>query len=338
MNNRRFLLIRRPHGAPVPADFSLVAADIPTAPPGAFVLRNHFASLDPAQRGWMDDAPSYAPPINLGDAVRATTVGRVHLSSNPDFTQGDWVVGTNAIEDYSLVAPGTSATKIDVSRLPSPSMFLSGLGSVGLTSYFGLLEVGRPAAGDVVLVSGAAGAVGSVVGQLAKIQRCRAIGIAGGGAKCQRLLEDYRFDAAIDYRGKSVEQLAREIAVAAPNGVDIVFENVGGDVLDAGLLNLALRARVIICGLIGEYNSDHGKIGARNLWQLIVKRASMHGFLVRDYAARFPEGRERMVQWIGDGRIRIDEDIVEGIDNAYPAFMRLFDGSNRGKMILKIAA
>ena len=152
------------------------------------------------------------------------------------------------------------------------------------------------------------------------------------------VLEDYRFDAAIDYRGKSVEQLAREIAVAAPNGVDIVFENVGGDVLDAGLLNLALRARVIVCGLIGEYNSDHGKIGARNLWQLIVKRASMHGFLVRDYAARFPEGRERMAQWISDGRIRIDEDIVEGIDNAYPAFMRLFDGSNRGKMILKIAA
>ena len=337
MSNRRFLLIRRPHGRPLVTDFSLAETDIPAVQPGAFVVRNHYASLDPAQRGWMDDAPSYAPPIRLGDAVRASTVGMVHISANPDFAPGDWVVGSNAIEDYSLVAPGTAATKIDVSRSRSPSLFLSALGSVGLTSYFGLLEAGRPKPGDVVLLSGAAGAVGSVAGQIAKIMGCRVIGIAGGAAKCQRLREDYGFDAAIDYRGKSVEQLAREIGEAAPNGVDILFENVGGDILDAGLLNLALRARVIVCGLIGEYNSDHGKIGARNIWQLIVKRASMQGILVRDFAARFPEGRKQMAEWIGEGRIRVDEDIVEGIDNAYPAFMKLFDGSNRGKMILKIA-
>jgi NADPH-dependent curcumin reductase CurA len=188
-----------------------------------------------------------------------------------------------------------------------------------------------------VLVTGAAGAVGAIVGQIAKIKGCRTIGIAGGPVKCARLLDRYRYDVAIDYRGKSVGQLAAEIAAAAPDGVDIVFENVGGDVLDAGLLNLAMNARVILCGLISEYNSDHGRVGARNIWQLIVKRATMEGMLVRDYAARFVEGGEQMLAWMAEGRLRIDEHIVEGIDNAYPAFMMLFSGANDGKMILKLA-
>ena len=334
--NRRFLLARRPMGTPVREDFSLVEAPVPQASEGSFVVRNRYVSLDPAQRGWMDDVPSYIPPIRLGDPVRATTVGQVHSSTNPDFMPGDWVLGLNGIEDYSLVAPGGFTQKIDISHSPSPSYFLSGMGAVGLTGYFGLIEVGKPRRGETVLVSGAAGAVGSVVGQIAKVKECRTIGIAGGAAKCRRLITDYHFDVAIDYRGKSVAELAVEIAAPAPSGVDIVFENVGGDILDAALMNLAPQARIILCGLISEYNSAE-KIGARNIWQLIVKRATMHGFLVMDYVPRFAEGAAQIARWIGEGRVRIDEDIVDGIENAYSAFMGLFSGSNRGKLILRIA-
>jgi NADPH-dependent curcumin reductase CurA len=335
--NRRFLLSHRPIGTPRPDDFSLVETPIPQAADGSLVVRNRYASLDPAQRAWMDDAPSYMPPIKLGDPVRATTVGQVHSSANPDFAIGDWVLGLNGIEDYSLVAPGGFTQKIDIARSPSPSYFLSGMGAVGLTGYFGLIEVGKPRRGETVLVSGAAGAVGSAVGQIAKIKECRTIGIAGGPEKCKRLTSDYHFDVAIDYHRKSVAALSAEIAAAAPGGVDIVFENVGGDILDAALMNLAPKARVILCGLICEYNCAEGKIGARNIWQLIVKQATMHGFLIMDYVPRFAEGGAQIARWIGEGRMRIDEDIVEGIENTYSAFMKLFSGGNQGKLILKIA-
>ena len=334
--NRRFLLVRRPQGAPVPEDFRLAEEPIPAAPAGGLVVRNHYASLDPAQRGWMDDSPSYMPPIPLGDPVRATTIGIVHQSENPDFKSGDWVMGLNGLEDYSVVMPGGFTAKLDVGLVDQPYRYLSAMGAVGLTAYFGLLEVGQPKPGETVLVSGAAGAVGSVVGQLAKIKGCRAIGIAGGAEKCARLVKDYGFDVAIDYKGKSVDQLAAEIHAAAPQGVDIIFENVGGDVFDAELMNLAMRARIILCGLISEYNAPE-KIGARNLWQVLVKRATITGFLIADYVERFSEGGAQMAEWVGQGRIRIDEDVQEGLENAYPAFMRLFSGANTGKLILKIA-
>jgi NADPH-dependent curcumin reductase CurA len=335
--NRRYLLVRRPHGTPVPDDFRLDSVPIPVPAAGSFVVRNHFASLDPAQRGWMSDEPSYMPPIALGDPVRATTVGRVHVSANPEFAPGDWVLGLNALEDFSLVSPGGFTTKIDVSQVPSPSRFLSSLGAVGLTAYFGLLEVGRPEPGETVLVTGAAGAVGSVVGQIAKIKGCRTIGIAGGAAKCRRLREDYGFDEAIDYRGKSAQQLSADIAQAAPGGVNIIFENVGGDILDAGLMNLAARARIILCGLISEYNNPGGHVGARNLWQLIVHRATLHGFLIMDYVPRFAEGGAQVARWMAEGRLRIDEHLESGLENAYTAFMKLFSGGNDGKLVLKIA-
>jgi NADPH-dependent curcumin reductase CurA len=334
--NRRFVLLRRPTGAPLPDDFALLTSPVPEPPRGGFVVRNHFVSLDPAQRGWMDDAPSYMPPIPLGESVRATTVGRVHSSSNPDFAPGDWVVGLNALEDYSVVAPGGFTSKVDVSIVPSPSYFLSAMGAVGLTAYFALLDVGRPVAGETVLVSGAAGAVGSIAGQIARIKGCRTIGIAGGPQKCGRLLGDYGFDVAIDYRGKSVSELSAAIAQAAPDGVNLIFENVGGDVLDAGLMNLAPKARVILCGLISEYNSKCGKLGARNLWQVIVKRATLHGFLIMDYVARFHEGGAEIARWIAAGQLRVDEHIEHGLENAYPAFMKLFSGGNQGKLVLQI--
>jgi NADPH-dependent curcumin reductase CurA len=334
--NRRYLLVRRPAGDPVPEDFSLIVQEIPEPVDGSFVVRNHYASLDPAQRGWMDDAPSYMPPIPLGDPVRATTVGIVHSSANPDFKVGDWVLGLNALEDYSLVQPGGFTMPIDINGVPSPCAFLSGMGAVGLTGYFGLLDGLKPQAGETLLVSGAAGAVGSVVGQIGKIKGCRTIGIAGGTEKCRRLTEDYGFDVAVDYRGKTVEQLTADIRAAAPGGINMIFENVGGDVFDAELMNLADHARILICGLISEYNSVD-KVGARNIWQLLVHRATMTGFLISDYVPRFAEGGAQMAAWAAEGKLRFDEDIQTGLENAYPAFMRLFSGANTGKLILKIA-
>lgn len=334
--NRRFLLSRRPHGTPVPDDFRLVEAPIPEAPEGGFVVRNHYCSLDPAQRGWMDDAPSYMPPIALGDPVRATTVGVVHSSATPEFRPGDWVMGLNALEDYSVNQAGGFTMKIDVSQVDSPSRFLSAMGAVGLTGYFGLLDVAKPQPGEVLLVSGAAGAVGSVVGQIGKLVGCRTIGIAGGPAKCRRLIDDYGFDVAIDYKGKSVAELAAEIRAAAPEGVDIVFENVGGDVMDAELMNLARGARIVLCGLISEYNSPE-KIGIRNLWQVLAQEATIRGFLIMSYADRFAEAGAVMAQWMAEGKLRIDEDVQQGLENAYAAFMRLFSGENSGKLVLRIA-
>jgi NADPH-dependent curcumin reductase CurA len=335
--NRQFLLARRPNGALVPDDFALVESAVPVPGEGELVIRNHYASLDPAQRGWMDDAPSYMPPMPLGESVRATTIGIVHASANPDFAAGDWVMGLNGLEDYSLVQTGGFTSKIDVGMVPSPTLFLSGMGAVGLTAYFGVTDVLKPKAGETLLVSGAAGAVGSAVGQMGRIFGCRTIGIAGGAEKCGRLTSDYGYDVAIDYRGKSLDQLTAEIAAAAPGGVNMIFENVGGDILDAGLMNLADEARILICGLISEYNNEGAKTGARNIWQILVHRATMHGFLILPYVDRFAEGGMQMAQWAAEGKMRIDEDVQVGLENAFAAYNRLFTGANTGKLILKIA-
>ncbi|WCT80208.1 NADP-dependent oxidoreductase [Novosphingobium humi] len=335
MENRRFLLVKRPIGTPARDDFQLVREAVPHAPEGGMVVRNRFISLDPAQRGWMDDAPSYMPPIALGDPVRATTVGVVEESRNPDFAPGDWVLGLNAIEDFSIVLPGGFTSRIDVGMVDRPSRYLSAVGAVGLTAYFGLLDAGQPQPGETLLVTGAAGAVGSMVGQIGKIMGMRVIGIAGGAEKCRRLVGDYGFDAAIDYKDKSQAQIAAEIAEAAPQGIDILFENVGGEVMDAAMLNLALHARVVLCGLISEYNSAE-KVGMRNLWQVIVKQATIKGFLIAAYVPRFAEGGAQIAQWIAEGKLRVDEDIRFGLDNAYDAFMRLFTGANTGKLVLEV--
>jgi NADPH-dependent curcumin reductase CurA len=330
-DNRRFLLTRRPNGEPVADDFSLVTEPTPELADGQFLIRNHFASLDPAIRGWMDDAPSYMPPIPLGDPVRASTIGIVEASKAEGFAPGQWVMGLNGIEEYSVGAVGGFTQPIDAGAVPSVTNYLSVLGAVGMTAYFGYIEVCEPRDGDVVLVTGAAGAVGSLVGQIAKV-----IGIAGGAEKCARLTTRYGFDAAIDYRGKDVRALTDAIRAEAPDGVDIIFENVGGDILDAGLMNLRHGARIGLCGLISEYNSVE-KVGARNIWQLIVHRASIRGLLVADYIPRFAEGGAEMAGWLQAGKLVADEHIDEGIENSFDAFMRLFAGSNQGKMILKIA-
>ncbi|MGB3711543.1 MAG: NADP-dependent oxidoreductase [Erythrobacter sp.] len=335
--NRRFLLQRRPDGDPVPDDFELATEETPALDDGQFLIRNRYASLDPAMRGWMDAEGNYMPPIPLGDPVRATTIGVVEDSRAEGFEKGQWVMGLNALEDYSLGASGGFTQPIDPDMVPEVTNYLSIFGAVGMTAYFGFLEVCEPREGDTVLVSGAAGAVGSLVGQLAKIHGCRAIGIAGGPDKCTRLKEQYGFDAAIDYKQFSGDEdaLAAAIGEAAPDGVDVIFENVGGVILDAGLMNLNLNARVGLCGLISEYNTEPR--GARNLWQLIVKRASIRGLLVADYVDRFGEGAAKMGEWAAAGKLVVDEHVDVGLENAFDSFMRLFAGTNEGKMILKIA-
>jgi NADPH-dependent curcumin reductase CurA len=333
--NRRFTLARRPDGMPVPDDFRMIEEPTPALAEGQFLLRNHYASLDPAIRGWMDDRPSYLPPIRLGDPVRATTIGVIAESRNADFPVGAWAMGLNGIELYSLGGTGGFTNLIDKDAVPSVTNYLSSVGAVGVTAYFALLEVGRPQAGETVLVTGAAGAVGSLVGQIAKLHGCRTVGIAGGPAKCARLIADYGYDAAIDYRGKTPEQLAEAIRAAAPDGVDVQFENVGGDILDAGLLSLNRKGRVVLCGLISEYNSTPH--GARNIWQLIVQGARMEGFILTHYIDRMGEAIGPLGEWVRAGKLRMDEHVDHGIDNALPAFLRLFEGSNEGKMILQLA-
>jgi len=333
--NRRFLLQRRPDGTPVPDDFELITEPTPELADGQFLIRNHYASLDPAMRGWMDAGGNYMPPIPLGDPVRASTIGVVEESKAEGFEPGQWVMGLNALEDYSIGVAGGFTQPIDPGLVPNVTNYLSIFGAVGMTAYFGFLEVCEPKEGETVLVTGAAGAVGSLVGQLAKIQGCRAIGIAGGPEKCAKLIEKYGYDAAIDYKGKDEAALTAAIAEAAPDGVDVIFENVGGEILDAGLMNLNLYSRVGLCGLISEYNTEPR--GIRNLWQLIVKRAHIRGLLVADYVERFGEGAAKMGEWAAAGKLYSEEHIDEGLENAFDSFMRLFAGSNQGKMILKIA-
>ncbi len=336
-HNRRFLLMRRPNGMPVAEDFALVSEAIPELREGQILVRNHYASLDPAMRGWMDDRPSYFPPIRLGTPMKAGTVGVVAASKADGLAEGQWVYGFNAIEEYSVVDPGGYFKPIDVSIVASPTHYISVLGAVGMTAYFGYLDVCQPKPGDVVLVTGAAGGVGSLVGQIARIKGAsKVIGIAGGPEKCRRLIDHYGFDVAIDYRGKDLDALTAEIRAAAPNGLNIIFENVGGDILDAGLNNLALRARIGICGLISEYNNAGGKTGARYIWQLIVSRATMQGLLVSDYVDRFPAGISDMAAWLNAGKLRFDEHVEHGIENCLPAFLRLFSGDKDGKLLLKL--
>lgn len=333
--NRKFVLASRPRGVPQSSDFSLERDAFPAAGKGQFIIRNHYASLDPAMRGWMDDLPSYMPPIALGDAVRAGTIGVVVSSKAPDFPVGQWVAGLHALEDYSVGQHGGTTRRIEPADGIPITNYLSILGGVGLTAYFGFFEECRPKAGDTILISGAAGAVGSLVGQIAALAGCRPIGIAGGPEKCARIIARYGFFSAIDYKGKSEGELAAAIRAAAPDGVDIVFENVGGVVLDAALLNLKLGARVALCGLISEYNAG-GRIGVRNLWSLIPAHASIRSVLATEFVGDFPAARTQLERWLIAGQIKIDEHIEEGLENAYPAFMRLFDGQHNGKLLLKI--
>lgn len=330
--NRRLILRTRPQGIATTENVALELQALPRPAQGQVLLRNRYLSIDPAIRDWMSDRPSYLPSITLGDAVRSTTLGEVVESRHPSFKVGDLALGLNAWEDYSL-ADGAALGLIEPGAGDAEQNYLSVFGAVGLTAYFALLEVGRPQTGETVLVSAAAGAVGSLVGQIARIKGCRVVGLAGSAEKCRWIVEELGFDAAIDYR--AVDDLNAAIAQACPEGVDIYFDNVGGAVLDAALMNIRDRARIVFCGAIASYNSTEAVPGPYNLWQILVHSARLEGFLIRDYFGRFPEGIAQMRAWLASGQIRFREQIVDGLENSLDAFNSLFDGRNSGKVLVR---
>ncbi len=332
--NRQIVLVRRPKGLPTLEDFAERTTPVPTPGDGEVLVRNLYLSLDPAIRGWMSEARSYLPPIRLGEPVRSGALAEVVASNREDHRVGDVVQVLSAWEEYSVVgAQGLHGKVKDWPGIPLESS-LSVLGGNGLTAYFGLFEIGRPKPGETVLVSAAAGAVGSIVGQLAKIHGCRVVGIAGGDAKCRMLVDELGFDAAIDHRDESLRARLKD---RCPNGVDVFFDSVGGDVLDAGLARINVGARVVICGAISQINAETLPPGPSNYIHLLAKRARMEGFVTFDYAARFDEAREVLAGHVAEGRLKYRDDVAVGLENAPRHLLRLFDGSHRGKLMVQIA-
>jgi hypothetical protein len=291
-------------------------------------------SLDPAMRGWMNDTRSYVPPVGIGEVFRAIGVGRVLESASDRVGEGDFVTGLFGVQEYATL-PADGLTRVDPS-LPL-STYLNVLGMPGMTAYFGLLDIGRPASGETVVVSGAAGAVGATVGQIAKIKGCRAVGIAGGPEKCRMLIEDYGFDAAIDYKAHPPADLKAALKEHCPDRIDVYFDNVGGDVLDACLARLARGARIPLCGAVSQYNSPKMK-GPSNYMSLLVNRATMTGFVVFDFAARYKEAAAEMAGWMREGRLVSREDVVPGLETFPDTLLKLFRGENRGKLVLEVAS
>jgi NADPH-dependent curcumin reductase CurA len=332
--NRQWVLRARPVGLVKEADFEWREAPRPRIADGEILVRTLYLSFDPAMRGWMEDRPSYVPPVALGEPMRAGAVGQVVESRSPDFKVGDFVQGTFGWQDYAVARPGGIIPVTQLPRGVPLTWPLGVLGITGLTAYFGLLDLGQPKEGETVVVSGAAGATGSVAGQIARIKGCRAIGIAGGREKCRWLTEQAHFDAAIDYKGESVPKRLRELC---PRGVDVFFDNVGGEILDAVLAQLAQRARVVLCGGISAYNETTPPPGPRNLMSLVINRARMEGFIVLDYLPRFGEGIKDLAGWLAAGKIAHSEDVQYGLENAPKTFLRLFEGKNLGKQLLKVA-
>ncbi len=334
--NRQVRLAARPSGLPRATDWELTTEEVPVPAPGQFAVAVSHLSVDPAMRGWMNAERSYVPPVEIGAVMRAGAVGRVTASEHPGFAVGDYVFGAFGVQEHALSdgrdMTGQRVVKLDAT-LAGPATYLGALGMTGLTAYFALLDTGKAKAGDTVVVSGAAGAVGSVAGQIAKIKGCRVIGIAGGPEKCRVVVEEFGFDACIDYRAGNVRKALRE---HAPRGVDVYFDNVGGEILDDVLTCLARGARVIICGAISQYNETAVR-GPANYMMLLVARASMTGMLVFDYADRYGEALAEMGGWYREGRLVSREQIVHGTVADFPGvLLMLFDGANTGKLVLAL--
>jgi NADPH-dependent curcumin reductase CurA len=304
---------------------------VPEPGEGEFLLRTQYVSLDPAMRGWMNDARSYIPPVGIGEVMRAGVVGEVLASRNGRFPVGAHVVAMTGVQEYAVSdGKGVQVVSADLAPLPT---YLGALGMTGLTAYFGLLEVGKPQQGQTVVVSGAAGATGSVAGQIAKIQGCRVVGIAGGEDKCRTVVEEFGFDACVDYKSGDLKAALRR---EAPDRIDVYFDNVGGDILDTVLPGLARGARVVICGAISQYNAGAERKGPANYLSLIVNRASMQGFVVFDYSSRYGEALKEMAGWRAEGKLRSKETVVNGGVRAFPqALLKLFAGENTGKLVLQ---
>ena len=332
--NRQWLLAKRPFGMVSEANFEYRESPVPQPKEGEVLVRNLYLSFDPAMRGWMEDRESYLPPVAIGDPMRAGCIAQVVESNHPEFTPGDLVQGMFGWQDYAIASP-TGA--FPPSRVPDgipPTLPLGPMGITGFTAYFGLLDLGEPKAGQTVVVSGAAGATGSVAAQIARIKGCRVIGIAGGPEKCQWLLEKARIDAAIDYKSEDVEARLAELC---PDGIHVYFDNVGGRILEIVLGQIAQNARVVLCGGISGYNDEKPSPGPNNLMNLIIQRGRMEGFIVLDYLHRAGEAITDLSQWILGGDIAHEEDIQEGLENAPQTLLRLYEGKNLGKQLLKIA-
>jgi NADPH-dependent curcumin reductase CurA len=333
--NRQVRLAARPSGLPQPSDWDMVEEPLPAPGAGELAVAISHVSLDPAMRGWMNAGASYIDPVEIGDVMRAGAVGRVIASEHPGFAVGEHVYSDFGVQEYAL-SDGRGVIKVDPSLAPLPT-YLGTLGMTGMTAYFGLFDVAKMREGETVVVSGAAGAVGSAAGQMAKIRGAgRVVGIAGGEEKCRWLVEELGFDVAIDYKSQDVRRALRE---AAPDGVDVYFDNVGGEILDAALTRLARGARIVICGAVSQYNSTEGVRGPSNYLSLLVARAAMIGMVVFDYAPRFGEAVAEIAGWMREGRLISREHIVDGGVSAFPeTLLKLFTGENVGKLVLRVGS
>jgi len=336
--NRRIVLASRPFGAPRQSDFRIETAAIPTPAQGQFLLRTVYLSLDPYMRGRMSDAPSYAPPVKIGEAMVGGTVGRVEESHHPDYAVGDWVLAYSGWQEYA-VSDGAGALNLGAA-VQQPSYALGVLGMPGFTGYMGLLDIGQPKPGETLVVAAATGAVGSVVGQVGKLKGCRVVGVAGGVDKCRYAVEELGFDQCIDHRSPELKAL---LAGACPNGIDVYFESVGGAVFDAVLPLLNPRARIPLCGLIAHYNDTAAGAGGDRTAQVMAtflkRRVRVQGFIIfDDYGPHFGEFRKQMSEWLASGKIKYREDIVQGLENAPQAFIGLLEGKNFGKLVVRVSA
>ena len=330
MTNKRIILNSRPAGFPDKDTWSLEEAAVSELNDGEVLVQQHYISLDPAMRGWINDRKSYIPPVGIGEVMRAGSIGEVIESKNSKFQKGTYISGWGGVQQYA-VTDGKGWYSVDP-KLAALTTYLGTLGMPGMTAYFGILEVGKIKEGETVLVSGGAGAVGSVVGQIAKIKGCRVVGIAGGADKCQYMLKDLGFDGAIDYKNEAVNNgIKRE----CPDGIDVYFDNVGGEILDAALARINMHARIVICGAISQYNSSSIK-GPSNYLSLLVNRATMQGMVVMDYVKDYQTAAMNMGMWMAQDKLKSKEDVYDGIDNFYDTYCKLFSGEKLGKLVLKV--
>lgn len=335
-SNRQWVLKERPSGMIGPEHFEMVTSPLPSPDldAGQALIKTLVLGFDPAMRGWVEDTRSYLPPVPLGAPMRASGVGQVIRSSNPDYPEGRLVQGLLNWQEYCIADPASS---IPLQLLPEgvpPNMALSVFGTTSLTAYFGLLDIGRPKAGETVLVSGAAGATGSAVAQIARLKGCRVVGIAGGPEKCQWLREACKIDAVIDYKN---EDLHRRLGELCPEDVDVFFDNVGGETLDVALDHMADFGRVVLCGAISRYNDATRPAGPRNIMHIVTRRLRVQGFIVIDYLDRAEEAFTELAGWVMSGELAWREDLQEGFENIPATLQRLFDGRNQGKQLLKLA-
>ena len=331
-DNRQFRLAQRPTGRVDDSTFALAAVPAPTPAPGEALVRALYLSLDPTNRIWITDMEQYMPPVQLGEVMRGYGIGQVVASHDPNLAPGDLVNGMLGWQDYTIAGPANPMQKLP-SGLPIPiPALLSVCGATGLTAYFGLTDLGAPKAGETLLVSAASGAVGSIVGQIGKILGMRVVGITGGPAKCRHIVEELGFDAAVDYRAADWRE---QLIAATPGGVDVNFENVGGDIMDAVIHRMNLHSRLVLCGMISGYNGDEKSLG--DFTQLLMKRITLRGFIILDYVPRFMEGVMQLTQWLMAGKLKHSETIVDGLEHAPEALNRLFDGDKMGKLMIKVA-